>query len=179
MKARILLTFIVSLTLLISCKDEKKEGENKQPIKENFSAELDVTASKKDDFAMYFTEDNTTNFPTENAVWHGVKGGNVREKILFDLSKEKIPTDIRLDFGLKKDQDSVILYNIKIEYYGNVFNIKGSDFFKYFVENKIFKTEQDLPNQSLKIFKSNSDYTPFFYPKRELVDEIKKLTTTK
>ena len=112
------------------------------------------------------------------ALWHGVKGENTREKIIFDLSEEKIPTDIRLDFGMNKVQDSVEVYKVKIAYYGNELSINGSDFFKYFIESKDFKTAIDDKNSSLKIYKNGSEYkTPFFYPRQELIDAIKKLTT--
>ena len=178
MKARILLTFIVSLTLLISCKDEKKGVGNEQPIKENFSVELDVTVSKKDDFALYYTEDNTISFSGAQAVWRGVKGGNVDEKIVFELSEEIIPTDIRLDFGLNKEQELIELKNIKITYYGKELLIKGSDFFNYFVKEDKFKTEIDLAKGSIKFIISPDNYqTPYYYPRHELVDALKKLTT--
>lgn len=180
-------TFIIALSFLTfftACKNEKKEKattitEDKQPtVKQNFNVELDIKASKKDDFSLYYTEDNTIAFTGDMALWHGVVGGNTREKIVFDLSEEKIPTDIRLDFGMNKEQDSVEVYNVKITYYGNELSLNGSDFFKYFIESKDFKTAIDIQNGSLKIYKNGPEYkTPFFYPKQELIDAIKKLTT--
>lgn len=186
MKTKIFLIASILLVFATSCKDkDAKEGttEQAQPakaVKENFSVELDVTASKKDDFSLYYTEDNTLNFKGELALWHGVTGNNTRETVLFDLSEELVPTDIRLDFGMNKEQDLVTVYNVKISYYGNDMSFKGSDFFKYFIESKDFKTEIDVPNGALKIMKNGAEYkTPFFYPRQELIDALKKLTTTK
>ncbi len=185
MKTKLLIIASFLLVLGASCKNDetKKEGEQKEsimpPAKQNFSVELDVAASKKDDFTLYYTEDNTIGFKGEMAVWHGVAGDNKREKVVFDLSEEKIPTDIRLDFGMNKEQESVTLYGVKILFYGNEMYIKGADFFKYFIESKDFKTEFE-GDGSLKILKNGPEYkTPFYYPRQELIDALKKLTTTK
>jgi len=46
----------------------------------SFNLEIDAVASKKDNFAMYFTEDGTNNFTQDNAVWRDIKGGHLTEK---------------------------------------------------------------------------------------------------
>jgi hypothetical protein len=182
MKAKFIIVALGFLALTTACKNNKSADATKgiEPtVKENFSLELDVMASKKDDFSLYYTEDNTIAFTGDMVIWHGVTGGNKREIIVFDLSEEKIPTDIRLDFGMNKEQESVEVYGIKISYYGNDMYIKGSDFFKYFIDTKDFQTEIDVPNGTLKIVKNSPEYkTPFFYPTQELLDSIKKLTST-
>lgn len=182
-KLFIIATFLLLLNTSCKNKEENKEATDKEttaaPAKQNFSVEVDVAASKKDDFTLYYTEDNTISFKGEMAVWHGVEGNNKREKVVFDLSEEKIPTDIRLDFGMNKEQESVTVYGVKVAFYGNELYIKGSDFFKYFIESKDFKTEFGADG-SLKILKNGSEYkTPFYYPRQELIDALKKLTTTK
>jgi len=89
-----------------------------------------------------------------------------------------LPTEIRFDFVMNKAQESVTVYNIQLSYYGNEVSIKGSDFFKYFIENKAFRTEIDAANGALKILKNGPEYqTPFFYPRQELIDAIKKITS--
>lgn len=185
MKTRLLIIASFLLVLTTACKNNDKpetDGAQEQPeaqVKQNFSVELDVEAAKKDDFALYYTEDNTLNFNPEMALWHGVKGNNTREKIVFDLSEEKIPTDIRLDFGMNKEQESVTLYGVKIIYYGNEIVFRGSEFFNYFIVSKQFKTEIDAANGALKIMKNGTTYeTPFYYPRQELIDALKKITTT-
>ncbi len=177
MRNKVLIISMLLTTFFLSCKDEKKTESN-TAVKENFSVELDVIASKKDDFALYYTEDNTINFIGEKALWSGVKGGNVQEIIKFDLSEELVPTDIRLDFGLNKEQDLIELFSVKIVYYGREFIIKGSDFFTYFIEQDAFTTEIDPAKGSIKfIIPKGNHQTPFYYPRQELLDAIKKLTS--
>ena len=171
---------IVILVGFMSCNDKKKQDDLKPDFKENFSLELEVVASKKDDFTLYYTEDNTVSFVGGNAAWKGVNGGNIEEKIIFDLSEEITPTDIRLDFGLNKLQDSVEIKNIKILYYGNEMSIKGSDFFNWFIKDEKFKTKTDVNNSSIKFFKSDNEWiTPYFYPRQELIDALSTLTNEK
>ncbi len=183
-KLFIIASFLLLLNASCKNKEENKEATDKEtttaaPVKQNFSVEVDVAASKKDDVTLYYTEDNTINFNEEMAVWHGVEGNNKKETVVFDLSEEKIPTDIRLDFGINKEQEVVSLYGVKILYYGNELYIKGADFFKFFIESKDFKTEFG-GDGSLKFLKNGPEYkTPFYYPRQELIDALKKLTTTK
>lgn len=185
MKTNLLHLLALILILTTSCKnnekvEEKQVTETAEVPKESqrFIVELDVMASKKDDFAVYYTEDNTINFVPEMTVWRGVTGENKRENIVFYFSEELLPTDIRLDFGMNKEQDSVTLYNLKISYYGKDFTIKGSDFFKFFLENSDFNSKIDVQNGTLTLLKKGDEYaTPFFYPRQELKDEIKKLSS--
>lgn len=172
---------IACIGLLVSCKDEKKTEKPAEAVVEvtgveNFRVELDVNASKKDDFTVYYTENNTIDFTGDLAQWRGVEGGK-EETIVIDLPKDVIPTDIRLDFGMNKQQEYVIVKNIKLIYHTSDFSIKGSDFFKYFIEDKNFKTEIDPTAGTLKILPVGTTYTtPYFYPTQQLLDAIKELT---
>ena len=128
---------------------------------------------------MYYTEDGTINFNLEHVSWSGIKGGTDSQKVIFNLSEEIIPTNIRLDFGLKKgsEQGDVTLQNVKVINYGKSFEFKGSDFLKYFIENKEVKTEINAANGTIKFLKNPSvTTTPFFYPTQLLIDEITKIT---
>lgn len=174
MKNKFLLSLVL-VTTLVSCNGKKEE---KEPVNEFFSVEVEALASKTDDFTLYFTEDNTTDFKGANAIWRGINGGKV-EKIPFVLSVDKIPTNIRLDFGLKSDQDSVVIKNVKVDYYGNDYQFKGSDFFKYFIEDKQFSTKIDQAKGTLTILKKDGIYkAPYYYPTQATIDSIKKITTT-
>ena len=84
----------------------------------------------------------------------GVKGGNVDEKITLNLAQDIVPTDIRLDFGMNKEQESVLVKNVKINYYGKDLIFKGSEFFNWFVNDPQFKTEVDATAGTLKILKN-------------------------
>ncbi|WP_445709943.1 hypothetical protein [Flavobacterium sp.] len=169
---------VVAFLAFISCKKENTNEENNKPVvKENFSMEIDVVVSKRDDFTLYFTEDNTVAFTGGNTKWVGVNGGNIDEKLLFELSTEKQPTNIRLDFGLNKLQDSVLIKNIKLVFYGKEIAIKGSQFFDWFIKDENFKYEIDEVNGTIKFVKTGNDWvTPYYYPRQEFTDRIKILT---
>lgn len=168
----------------LSCKNDKKEGqEGNEPkeVKNYFYAEVDVEAAQKDDFALYYTEDNSVNFNGDLAEWRGTKGGNAKETITFKLREDKFPTNIRLDFGINKAQDSVKVYQVKIGYQDRSFTIPGAAFFTYFINNeKDFSASIDQKSGALKIVKKESTYnTPYFYPTEELNKKIKEITTGK
>ncbi len=176
--------FVIALavaTVFTACKKEDTKATGETPKTENgfFSVDVETSASKTDDFALYYTEDNTINFKDVNAIWMGVKGGK-SQTIQFRLSNEIIPTDIRLDFGMKKDQDSVIVKNIKVSYYGNSFQFNGADFFKYFEKSDQFAATVDSAKGTLLIVKKGAEYkTPFFYPTTMMIENIKKITSEK
>ena len=62
MKVKIYL--IVLLSFFISCKeDDEKKKIVVEDFKKNFNVEIDVITQTPDDFAVYYTEDKTNNFP--------------------------------------------------------------------------------------------------------------------
>lgn len=177
--------FIIATFLTLaftSCKEKDAattdENTQKEPVKENFNVELDVVAEKEDNFALYFTEDNTINFNGEHAVWRGVKGQNQSETLFFELPEPVVPTNIRIDFGINKGdkQGDITLKKLRMSFYGKKFETNGSDFFKYFIPNDSIKTEIDQASGSIKFLKTAKQSTPFYYPQQSLIDEIKNLT---
>lgn len=179
---------VLTFLSLESCKkgEESKEGaeaataEPKIEFKENFNLQIVASAAQKDDFAVYFTEDNTINFNEKNAVWRSINGGNTDETINFEMTEDRIPTNIRLDFGLNKAQDSVVIKSVKVNYYANSFEFKGSDFFTYFNKDEQFKYNINPANGTLTLYKKDGEYkTPFFYPTQLTTDKVKEITTQK
>ena len=180
MKLKFLSLFAIVLLSATSCKkEEKKETDSAveaPAVKENFVVELTASAAKKDDFAVYYTEDGTNNFDGKNAVWHGIAGDNKQETLVFDIPVAATPTNIRMDFGLNKDQETVEVYNIRLSFLGKDQNIKGSEFFNYFIKDENFKTELDSAKGTMRIAKQGAEFkTPYFYPRQELIDAIKNL----
>lgn len=182
MKKIILVTTVLSAVFLQSCKDKKDEKETpeQQNANRSFSVEVEAAAAKKDDFALYYTEDNSVNFQPSLALWGSIEGGNVKKTVKFELTPEKLPTDIRLDFGLNKAQDSVVISNVKVMYHENEYAFKGSDFFKYFAEEKTFNTKVDAAKGTITFYAKDGEYkTPFYYPTQLTIDSVKKITTGK
>ncbi|OYQ33312.1 hypothetical protein CHU92_13045 [Flavobacterium cyanobacteriorum] len=179
MKKIVLLALTAIGFLSISCKEEKKDEntENKKaPVKENFYVEITAQAAKKDDFAVYYTEDGTIEFKPEKALWRGI-AANKEETMVIDFPADIIPTHIRLDLGLNKEQDSVTISKIKIGYLDNAIEIKGSQFFDYFVIDNQFKTTVDPSKATITFIKNGTEYkTPYYYPRQELVNKIKQIT---
>lgn len=181
-----LFLLLTSTTLMFSCKNDNNEKQGsseleKKEVKNYFYADVEVQASKKDDFAMYYTEDGTVNFTGDKAEWAGTKGDNNKETISFKLREDKFPTNLRFDFGINKEQDTVKVYEIKLGYQDRDFIIHGAEFFKYFINNeKDFSASIDQKNGALKIVKKDATYnTPYFYPTEELNKKIKEITTGK
>lgn len=177
---------ITCTTLLCACKNENKESqgaaESEQKEEKNyFYADVDVQAAQKDDFALYYTEDNSVNFTGDNAEWAGTKGGNIKETISFKLREDRFPTNIRFDFGINKAQDTVKIFGIKLGYQSREIKIAGTEFFKYFINNENdFSASIDPKIGALKIVKKGAEYkTPYFYPTDELNKKIKEITTGK
>jgi hypothetical protein len=182
MKTKSFITSILIITILFSCKKDEKSSEEtiiEDTIKKNefFSVNLKLQFPLNDSFVAYYTEDNTINFDENKAVWLEVKGSNEFQEITFNFKEEVIPTHLRLDFGINKDQKEVVLEKIKIDFYGNNFEIRGSDFLNYFNENKSIKTEIDQVNGSIMFIQNEDTFNPIlFYPNEKLVEEIAKIT---
>ncbi|MFN3752797.1 hypothetical protein [Flavobacterium sp.] len=177
----IILTAVFSL-ILISCKNEEKttteEGTEvaNQNVKENFSLEMDVICTNKEDFSMFYTEDGTINFNADQVAWTGVEPKATSQKVVFNLKEEIMPTNIRIDFGIVQDRGDVTLEKFKLNYYGKTFEAQGSDFLKYFIPNENVKADVDPVKGTIRFQKiADKPYTPSFYPQQTILDEIKKI----
>jgi len=184
MRTKTYILVAITAFLFVSCKDDKKtEGTGATPEsaekKENFNVEVEVVSEKPDNFPLYYTEDGTNNFASDRVIWHDVKGQAGSQTIPLELSEEIIPTNIRIDFGVKQgdEQGDVTLSKFKMSYYGKNFEIKGSDFLKYFIKNDSVNTEIDDAKGTI-LFKKNpkSKLTRFYYPQQTILDELKKIT---
>jgi hypothetical protein len=162
--------------LFVSCKQEKKQQAPAAPKGNKFfEVTLNVVAKKDDTFHVYYTEDESINFDEKNSVWVGLKGKDTPQDIVFKLPEEVVPTHLRVDFGINKDQEKILMNNFKVTYFGKTFEAKGADFFNYFVPNKIC-TEIDAPAATIIPVKKDKDYVgPMFYPQPMLTEELKKL----
>lgn len=178
MKTKAILFTALILVFLVSCKketEEKKADVQQEQKNEFFHVALDVVTPVEDDFAVYYTEDNTINFTSEKAIWGTVKGQTSPQQISFNLPEEALPTDIRVDFGHRKTGGDVTLQKFTMDYYGNKFEFKGSDFFTYFINNNSGITQVDSAGGTIT-FKRKGDTIPFYYPQPTLLREISKIT---
>ena len=68
---------IACLFVFVGCKNENTDSSNpvsqvEETVKQ-FKVTVSFIASKKDDFCLLYTEDNTVNFG-ENGVWKSIEG---------------------------------------------------------------------------------------------------------
>lgn len=182
MKLRVFILSFAVLALAASCKEEKDaHATTTQEVQSAgsspFKVELDVTTDKKDDFGLYYTDDGTINFNSDQVAWAGVKPGD--QKVVLTLPDDVIPTAIRLDLGLlkKEQQGNLTVKHFKMSYQGKDFEFNGNEFFTYFVKNDSIETVPHPETQSTE-FKQNlkNNTTPYFYPHQKILDEVAKMT---
>lgn len=120
MKFKILFLVLLSTIITVSCKNEnnnqKEQSQEAQAIPDAFRVTLDVVAKKNDDFCLLYTEDGSINF--KEGVWQAIKGSNNSQKVVFTLPENVKPTQLRIDFGMNKEQEEIILNSFTMEYIG-------------------------------------------------------------
>lgn len=179
---RLLLLMIVGLSLL-SCKKEEKAAdaaatENQATADENvFVITLNATVAKDDSFQIYYKQDNDVQAPFEekNSLYSEFKGSGQPQDIVFRLPKDVLPTMLRFDFGVNKEQTEIVVNSYRMQFNGKQFEIKGSDFFKYF-----YPAEEGLKFDAVKstvkpFVKPDGSYDPLFNSQPVLNEEIAKL----
>ncbi|MGV3697710.1 hypothetical protein [Flavobacterium sp.] len=175
MRKVLIFLFVFSL---ISCKDEKTENTEtknavEQPAGNDFySITMDVVAQKDDSFHVLYTEDGSNNFEEINSVWAEFKGSPNSQKLVFNLKEGAIPNQLRLDFGLNKDQGDVKLNSVEIAYLNNKVTFTGPEIFKYFRPNEA-STIVDINTQTLKPLNKGGNTS--LYPLEPLKPELEKL----
>jgi len=188
MKIRLLIV-VLSLSFAFSCKNNTEENKKDAEATETaltaeqllFNVEMDVKAEKPDDFALYYTQDNSINFSDKEVVWRGVKGGMKSERLTFSLPENALPTNIRIDFGIKKDSKVITLERLKIAYLNKIIEVKGSEFLYYFMVNEKVQAVPDLEKGTITFTKNSKfpEETYYYYPSPALNDTIKVLTMGK
>lgn len=171
---------VVALVTFSACKNEKKVEVPKEVITQvlepNFIVEIEAKVSAKDDFAVYYTEDKSNEFDGTMAVWIGIDGGDKFQKVALHLPQEVVPTNIRIDFGINKDQKDISVKNVTMLYQGMSFVIQGDKFFDYFIDTKEFPATVDPVNGTLEIkYEAGKFKTPYFYPTEKLLMEVQAI----
>ena len=136
MKFKTLLFFVIPfLTVMFSCKNEKDidslEIVRPQIVDDIFKVKLNVVVKKEDNFSLYFTTDGTTNFKAD-PLWLNIKGSSEVQEIMFSLGKGITPSQLRLDFGMNKDQEDIVFKSIVFEYNNKKRIIEGQELGNFF-----------------------------------------------
>lgn len=166
MKVSIITVILLVSTLFIGCKKEKSidnlEEVKSQKIENNFKVTLNVVLKKDDHFSLYYSEDKTLNFNSE-ALWSEVKGNENPQDVIFTLPEDVYPTDLRLDFGMNKQQDDIYLKMVTFEYKGIKKQIIGADIVNYFIPDQS-KCTFDSTGLIKAVVKDGNRQFPSLYP---------------
>lgn len=171
MKIRTLLTFVL-VVFLFSCKNEKKNEEEKPKLK-NYSVEFDLTIKKPDSLQLFYTDSINKDFSEERSLWIAVNGDTVPQLVKFEIPFGIVPNNIRLDFT-NKSQEIVVLNNLKIGFKDKFFTENDSIIGKCFSINSGV-----IPVDSLKTidFTKNLEiYDPFIYSTETLSAKMVELS---
>jgi len=179
MKTRIILAILLVAVIFTGCKNDKSvdslEVVTPEVVDNSFKVSLNVIVKKDDDFALFYTEDGTTNF-TDAPIWQGVKGNEGTQEVKYTLPDGVFPTELRLDFGLKKDQEDITLKSVTLEYKGKKKVIVGADLITFFRADDNKCTFDPNTGVIKAIVKDGQKQSPSLYPQEaNLKPEIEKL----
>jgi hypothetical protein len=179
MKIRIITAIFLISTLFIGCKNEKSVDElevDKPTVVENFfKVKLKFIAKKDDNFCLFYSEDGTTNFNPE-AIWNDVKGQADIQTIEYNLPNDVYPTQLRLDFGMKKEQEDIVLKGVILEYNGKIREILGAELGLYFRADETKCTFDPGTGIIKALIKDGQRQNPSLYPHEKVLKaEIEKL----
>ena len=180
MKFKSIVLFLFMGLTLVNCKNEgnpsgteSQETQAEAP-KNVFTVTLDVVVKKDDDFCVLYTEDGTLDF--KEGVWKVVKGSDTQQTIEFQLPEDVVPTQLRLEFGINKEQETMIVNGFSMSYLDKTFRASGENFYLYFTPD-ISKTIFDEKKRTVDaVIKDGVRQFPSFYPNVGPVsEEISKL----
>ncbi|WP_309614257.1 hypothetical protein [Flavobacterium sp.] len=181
MKSKFSLLLICGFfTILFSCKNETPIDDLEVVSPKvatvnlsNFKVTLNVVVKKDDDFALFYTIDGSTDFKIA-PIWHAVKGSSDAQEIKYELPQTVLPTELRLDFGLKQEQEDIVLKSVVLEYKDKKREISGAELANFFRadENKC-----SFDGTTIKaVVKGGVKESPSLYPQESnLGPELKKL----
>lgn len=176
MKTKFFIAFIALASLFSSCKDEKDvdslEVVTPEAVDTGYKVTVNVIVKKDDDFSLFYNEDNTIDFTKIDAMWQGVKGSESEQPVVFNLPVEVVPTQLRLDFGMKQDQEDIILRSVVIEHKGKKEIITGPLLKNCFVADASKCTFDGDTGVIKAVVKNGKREFPSLYPQEAALKEV-------
>jgi hypothetical protein len=175
-----LITILLLITTIFGCKDEKSvdnlEIVKPDVIDNSFKLSLDVIVKENDDFSLFYTEDGSTDFTKIEPIWISVKGSESSQKVIYSLPEDVIPTQLRLDFGINKNQKDIVLNNVSMNYKGKTKTIGCPNLVSFFRADDSKCTFDHVTGKIVaKIVDGKRQY-PSLYPHETVLQpEIEKL----
>ncbi|MFY8097723.1 MAG: hypothetical protein ACOVMH_07895 [Flavobacterium sp.] len=177
MKKSILLLFALSLSLLVSCRDEKapeKTEEQEKNVKVTVSALVKVD----DDFQLFFREEDNISTPFEenNSVWVSVKASDKPQNIEFVLPENTLPNYLRLDIGKNEKQQPITISGLKIDFLDKKIEMNPTNLFEtYFVHNNCVEIKDKSKGEVVTKKDENGIYDPVINSGENLKFELQKM----
>ncbi len=181
MKNKLLLVLLSCFfTFFYSCKNETPIDElelvKPEAAKASlnfFKVTLNVVVKKDDDFALFYTTDGTTDFKIA-PIWQEVKGSSDVQEIKYNLPQNILPTQLRLDFGLKQNQEDITLKSVVLEYKDKKREILGQELAVFF---RADPSKCNFDGSTIKaVVKDGVKESPSLYPQESFLGpELKKL----
>lgn len=176
---RLKLVFPIIFISLFSCKKEK-DIDSLRIVRpnineESFNVELNVEVLKDDTFSLYYTTDGSTDFK-DNPIWKEVEGNTSAQSITYTLPKKIIPTQLRLDFGMNPDQETIKLNYVKLKYKEKEKTIAISELGSFFRADEskcVFNTSTG--EITAKIIDNKRQFPSLYPHETALEPEIQKL----
>lgn len=181
MKTKFLAVIILISILSTSCKDDKSTNaadvdSTRKP--ENFKVEINVTVKKDDSFSIFYTEDGTADFTKIQPIWVDVKGSDSPQDVVFNLPADVYPTQLRLDFGINKQQEDILFNSATFKFLDKSEKIVGPDLGIFFRQDDS-KCVFDYKTGVIKaLVKDNVRAFPSLYPHEENLGNLLKRVTT-
>jgi hypothetical protein len=180
MKTKFIAVLVLLTTLMSGCKNEKSiddlETVKPEVIDNSFKVTLGVIVKENDDFSLYYTEDGSIDFTKIDPIWMSVKGSEALQKVSYSLPEGVFPTQLRLDFGINKEQEDIILKSVILEYKGNKREFIGVNLLDFFRADENKCTFDPKTGVIKALIKDGVRQNPSLYPhEANLKPEIEKL----
>ncbi len=167
-------SILLVLAIVVSSCGNKKNGVQTVEIADKskiFKVEVVAQIRQDDVLFLYYTTDNSINFNAENAVYAPVVGSPDLQTITFEIP-DKIPTQLRIDFGKNTGQPEITLSKINLSYNGKQTQLPSTLIFSYFRPD-FTKTEFNAATGKIhgKLINGKKS-NPSLYPKEGPLEDI-------
>lgn len=173
-----LLTFLLIGATLVSCKDDKKaDAENQKEEAPTYSIILNATVKQNDNLQLFFKEttDENTQFSEENSVRVDVIGSEQPQDIEFKLPVDAVANQLRLDFGMNKDQKDIVVNNFTMKFKDKSFTLSSADFFEYFIPDSTSVSIDKAAKKVMPKATKEGAFDPKMFSGTMLADKIKTI----
>jgi hypothetical protein len=175
-----ILLFIV-IAFALSCKNETALDDLRvvtpEPVDQRIKVTLDVIVQEDDTFSLFYTKDGSINFAQIPPIWKPVKGSNNVQQVVYELPAGLTNTQLRLDFGMNKEQKDIIFKKIAITFGDKYFETSGKHIFNLFTPDPSKCTIDIDEGKIIAKIKDGVRQSPSLYPQEKLLArEIVKLT---